>query len=153
MFVTLQFGVATFKAQDESAALLLLRWFFASFRIVARVACIYLIATTPYWIFTGLMDGRIHTNDIPIEMFLLSYSAVGIQTDKSDFSWHPQITFSEKINLVLFIVILLSLLSTMIFSNTHLKIIAFAITFSYLFLLWLTVKEVKDRYIKNARQE
>ena len=41
----------------------------------------------------------------------------------------------------------------MIFSNTHLKIIAFAITFSYLFLLWLTVKEVKDRYIKNARQE
>lgn len=80
MFVTLQLGVAAFKAQDESAALLLLRWFFVSLRIAARVFCIYLISAIPYWIFTGLMDGRIHTNDVPIAMFLSIYSAAGIQT-------------------------------------------------------------------------
>lgn len=120
---------------------------------MGRVFCIYLITAIPYWIFTGLMDGRIHTNDVPLAMFALTYSTVGIQTDKSDFSWHPRINFSEKINLFLLITILLSLLSMIIFSNTYLKISAFAITFFYLLLLWLTVKEVKDRYIKNARQE
>lgn len=151
LFAVFQFAMATFQAQEESPAILLLGWFLASFRIVTRIFCAYMIVSSPYWILTGIMDGKIHANDLPAGIFFLTYLAVGLQTDRIDFSWHPRITFNEKIILILTVTHIISLPLMLVFSSPLIKFIAVLIVVAYLLISWSTLKKIWNVHQKNRK--